>query len=281
MNIMSLIGCEKSLTTLTGTTYHTFPLAGAKTLKEIREFLNKNNGIYCWFDFDTKKIYIGSSKNLWKRFSTYKNCFFYKKTQRVNIKLRNRVNKVGTGNIKFFVLEMFNGSEQELRSLEQKYLDECLPFGKNGFNIRRTTITYLPKLLTQEVRNRIIEANTGENSSSAVLTDKNVISIKQSLIRGEKLISLAKQFKVSTTVISNVKRGLSWDHIKLSEEEESKLKTLVDKHKRKNLSEELVKAMKRDINSGIKMTILAKKYSVGYTCISGLKYGHFYKDINP
>jgi group I intron endonuclease len=281
MNIIDLIGCEKSLTTSTGVIYHTFPLRSVKTLMEIRELLNKNNGIYCWFDSDTRNVYIGSSKNLWKRFLSYKNSFFYKKTNRINIKLINRVKKVGTENIKFFVLEMFNGSEAGLRLLEQKYLDECLPFGKHGFNIRKNTITYTPKLLTQEVRDRIKEANTGENSSNAILNDKKIISIKQSLIRGEKLISIAKKFKVSVTVISNVKRGLTWSHVKLSEADENKLRTLVDKHKRKNLSIELIKSIKRDINSGIKMTVLAEKYSVGYTCISGLKYGHFYKNINP
>ena len=281
MSIIDLIGCEKSLTTSTGVTYPTFPLGDFKTLMEIRSFLHNNNGIYCWFDSETRKIYIGSSRNLWKRFLSYKNCFFYKKTTRVNVKLLNRVKKVGNGNIKFFVLEIFNGDEAGLRSLEQRYLDDCLPFGEHGFNIRKSTITYNPVLLTQEVRRRIKEANTGENSSNAILSDEKVILIKESIIRGEKLISIASEFKVSTTVISNIKRGLSWGHIRLSEAEEDKLKILVAKHKRKNLSVELIKSIKQDINSGIKMSELAKKYSVGYTCISGLKYGHFYKDINP
>jgi group I intron endonuclease len=281
MNIIDLIGCEKSLATLTGVIYPTFPLRNFKTLMEVRAFLNKNNGIYCWFDLETRKAYIGSSKNLWKRFLSYKNSFFYGKTNRINVKLLNRVKKAGNENIKFFVLEIFNGDEMGLRSLEQKYLDDCQPFGEYGFNIQKNTITYKKALLDQEVIRRIKEANTGENSSNAILTDEKVILIKKFIICGEKLTYIANKFNVSTTVISNIKRGLTWGHIRLSEEEEGKLKILTDKHKRKNLPIELIKSIKRDINSGIKMGELAKKYSLKYTCISGLKYGHFYKDINP
>jgi len=280
-NIIDLIGQDKEITTLTDIVYHTFPLKDFGSLREIRAFLHKNGGIYSWFDSETRKIYIGSSKNLWRRFLSYKNSFFYGKTKRVNIKLLHRVEKVGIKNIKFFVLELFNKEELELRKLEQEYLDKCLPFGKNGFNIRKSTIVYKPKLLPQEVIDKIIETHTGENSSNAILTNDAVLLIKKQLISGVKLKPISKEFKVSTTVISNIKRGLTWSHIKLSEKEEEQLKLLVERDKRLNLPRELIKSIKRDIKSGIKMNLLAKKYNLGYTCITGLKYGSFYKEINP
>lgn len=278
-SIIDLFGEVNEITTVSGIKYMTFPMKDMEQVSEIRQFLNLNGGVYCWIDEISKKVYIGSAKNLWNRFKSYKNYFFYRKTTKINKKLINHINKYGFQNVKFYILEIFNGSDDGLRELEQRYLNECLPFSKNGFNISKNTIRYKPAILNEESIQKIKDANTGENSSNAKLNDKKVFLIKTKLSKGEKLIDLAKEFEVSTTVISNIKRGLTWGHIEVSEEVSSALKKSVNKYKRLNLDPELVKKIKAEINSGKKMTEIAQAYNLGYTCISGLKYGSFYKSV--
>jgi len=278
-NIIDLFGEVNEINTLSEKTYSSFPLRDFNQVSEIRNFINLNGGIYCWVDQRSKKIYIGSAKNLWNRFRVYKNFFFYGKSNRINKKLAAFSKKYGFADIKFYILEIFNGKDEDLRALEQKYLNECSPFGQSGFNISKSTIKYKKSLLHEDTIKKIKEANTGENSSNAKLDNKKVLYIKNKLSEGERLVDLAREFGVSTTVISNIKRGLTWGHIKTSAEVSLKLQELINKHKKLNLSEDLVRKIKKEINSGKKMTDISIKYGLGYTCISGLKYGSFYKSV--
>lgn len=280
-NILSLLGTDSTVTTIRGQVINAFHLKEIGNVKEIRSFLGKNKGIYCWVNERNNKIYIGSSNNLWKRFLSYKRFFFYKKTQRINKKIINETQKNGYNHLKFYILELFTGPDKELRDLEQKYLDLYEPFNKFGYNINRKISFYPSKTFTQDFIQRIKDANTGENSSNAILNNEKVFKIKERLAKGEKLKTLASEFNVSTTVISNIKRGLTWAHIKIDENTQACIDSLISKHKRKNISHDIIKAIKTDISSGMKMTEIAKKYNLGYTCISGLKYGNIYKDIIP
>jgi group I intron endonuclease len=280
-NIKSLLGKEGDIKTLSCCNYNTFPLLGLGEISDIKTFLKNNGGIYCWASELNKKVYIGSSKRLWSRFKSYKNSFFYGSDNRISVKLLSHASKHGFLDLKFYVLEIFNGNEKELRLLEQKYLNECQPFNEIGFNIAKFTINYQTPRLREEVILKIKEANTGENSSNAKLNDQKVLEIKTRLANGEKLKLLANEFKVSITVISNIKRGLTWSHVKIDEEGELLLKKSSEKHKRMNMSESLVKEIKLKILAGYRMVDIAKEFGVGYTCVSGLKYGHFYRTINP
>lgn len=256
------------------------------SMSGIRNFLHDNAGIYAWQHVNSKKIYIGSSKCLWRRFLSYKNAFFHKKEKtmkKVNSKLMNAVNKHNFANFKFYVLEINNSGVKSLRTLEQKYLDEFCPFGDNGYNIHRTTNVCHEdfKDLDEKAIQKIKEAHTGENSSNAKLNNNKVKEIKKRLCKGDTLKNIAKDYSVSTTVISNIKRNKTWSHILLSEEEEKILKQKTKEQKKFKFSEELVKNIKIDLNNGMRITDIAKKYNVNYTSVSGLKYGNYYKHINP
>lgn len=281
----SLFGKCQEIKTRNDLIIKTFDLSCFESLKKKREFLCKNSGIYCWFDEIGGKIYIGSAKRIWNRFLTYRCCFNNKSgncfSNRLNLKMRNFIKKYGTHRLKFYILEIFCGTQSELRVLEQKYLDKYKPFNENGFNVADKTKDYIAFKFKKETRDRITALVSGENSSLAILNNENVIDIKKSLAKGEKLKVLAKKYGVSTTVISNIKRKISWKHIKISDEEENKLTELSKKSLKNKYSEDLVKKIKLDLSTGMKMTDIAKKYNVSYTGVSGLKYGHFYKDIIP
>lgn len=54
----------------------------------------------------------------------------------------------------------------------------------------------------------------GENNVLAKLTEEAVRQIKQCLAEGQRNVDLAREFGVKPDTISNIKRGLSWAHVR-------------------------------------------------------------------
>lgn len=57
------------------------------------------------------------------------------------------------------------------------------------------------------------EMRRGEETSLSKLTNDDVLEIKKCLMNGESCTDISKRYSVSTTVISNIKRKSSWDHV--------------------------------------------------------------------
>lgn len=94
------------------------------------------SGVYKITCLKNNKIYIGSSKNISKRFSSHKNQLKNKKHH--NYFLQKDWIKYGKENFKFEILELCEPNKRF--DLEQKYLDEIKPFYyNNGYNIQETT----------------------------------------------------------------------------------------------------------------------------------------------
>lgn len=283
-NCFSLLFGKRSILKLNdGNVIRTIILSDfCSTVKDYRAFLNKNMGIYAWHNESDNKVYIGSAKNLWNRFRFYKNAMLNgTNLDKLNVIMANKIKKYTHKNFKFYVLQICSLSESNLRQLEESYFNEFKPFGEIGYNIANKTVNYCPQKLSDNAIEKIKEANTGENSSNAVLDNKKVFEIKIALSEGKKLKYLSKKYNVSITVISNIKRGLTWSHIKIPKKNQDEIDKVNKRHKRKNFSKELVVNIKEDLNDGIPMTVIAKKYNIGYTAVSGLKYGHYYKNVTP
>lgn len=93
------------------------------------------------------------------------------------------------------------------------------------FNVSRGTITFIQKgeiWLHVDVEgfepfNRDVK---GEGNPCSSLTDKDVVDIKKLLLTSDKSQNeIAEMFKVSKHIISRIKLGKSWSHIKVDGEE--------------------------------------------------------------
>lgn len=90
-------------------------------------------GVYNITCLVNDKIYIGSSKNIYKRWKEHK--YHLNKNNHDNIFLQKDWNQYGEENFEFSILEECNESFRY--QLEQKYLDEYRPYYRNntGYNI--------------------------------------------------------------------------------------------------------------------------------------------------
>lgn len=238
------------------------------TPQECRKALKGMSCIYVWYNTKNKKIYIGSAVDLWRRFLSYK-LSFEKGEGKVNIRLINAFKLHGSSTIKMGVLEIMDRDKNKLKLREQFYLDHLLPFDEFGYNISKSANRPLNCELSEAGRLRIKERHTGENSEMAKLNDRKVLDIKEKLFLGLTLREIAEEYRVSSTVISNIARSKTWSHIKCSNEIESflKEKTIRQKQKYVHLIPEIVQLLSK----GEKMIDISKKYNIKYTTINNLK----------
>jgi len=244
---------------------------------ECRDFLKRKSGIYFWLSLIDNRIYIGSAVCLWNRLLSYLG-IFNRRQVRNNFPLVNSVKKHGIENFKFGILEILNDNRIALKNREQELLDYVKPFGENGFNISKSAFRALNCEISKEGRQRIRERHTGEMSEMSKLTNLKVLDIKTRLSKGELLKNLSKEFGVSTTVISNIKRGKTWSHIKVDDNIQEILDRKVQEEKHK-YTEDFVKKIKKDIKDGIRMIDISKKYSIPYMTINGIKRGDTHASV--
>jgi len=86
---------------------------------------------------------------------------------------------------------------------------------KDG-NKQNNSVENLEWCTAQENRKHAQEtglAAKGEDFSSAKLTDKCVMEIKERLMRGETYRSIGDKFGVSATIIHRIKHGEAWVHV--------------------------------------------------------------------
>lgn len=121
-----------------------------------------NTGIYKITNVKNGKFYIGSAKDIERRWWEHKNDL--KKKKHINTKLQNAWDFYGEPNFEFIILEVVN--ESDLFNREQFYLDVFKPYIKDiGYNINPKAsggdnFTFNPNK-TEILKNMTIANNVG------------------------------------------------------------------------------------------------------------------------
>lgn len=97
------------------------------------------SGIYQIKNKINNKIYIGSSKDIYKRWRYH--IADFKANRHCNQYFQASWNKYGEDNFEFSILEKVINLE-DLKDIEQQYLLKLNPFKENGYNLCKTTESY-------------------------------------------------------------------------------------------------------------------------------------------
>lgn len=143
----------------------------------------------------TKKVYIGQSVNIEKRFKRYKN--LHCKGQRI---IYNSFLKYGVENHKFEIL--CECEINELNDKERYYQDLYNAVGKNGLNCRLTTSSDRSGKLSEETINKLIESQKNRKVSEETKLKLSIIN------KGKK----HKQETIIKMKLSNKKHFLGKKH---------------------------------------------------------------------
>jgi len=148
--------------------------ADTQKLEILTENQNKS-GIYQWVNKINGKTYIGSSKNLGRRFRNYFNIsFLVKKIEKGKSMIYNALLKNGYSNFTLKILEYCDATQADLLKREQYYIDKLNP----EYNILKTAGTSLEFKHSDETRVKMSNSRTGEKNPMFGLKHSDEIRAK-------------------------------------------------------------------------------------------------------
>jgi group I intron endonuclease len=165
-----------------------------------------------------KKIYIGKSNDQLKNGSTRWQIHIRiakggrEKYGRSFSVVHRAIRKYGKENFDYEVIQ-YTDTEIEALDLEQKLIAHMRASGKPAYNVTAGGEGMTGYHHTKNTKQRLSIACRGNNSPRSILTEQDVITIKQSLNDGISRKKLATLYRVSKSTIAMIAQGKRWTHI--------------------------------------------------------------------
>lgn len=248
--------------------------------------INSNNlphksGIYKIENLINKKVYIGQSKDIYKRYHNHhKSDCYNNKSPSYNFQIYQAIRKYGEENFSITVLELCDLEELDEKEIFWiKYYDSF----KNGYNATEGGQFWTPSIHSKEIemKRRIIREKNqslkGQNHPRAKLPNSEVILIRQRYIDGETVEQIYKDYKEIYNNILVFKRiifGQSYKEVGNIPNKEN------IRYTNSKLTIEQVKEIRyRYENENVSYAKLAKEYLVSSSSISNIIQRKTYKHV--
>lgn len=154
-------------------------------------------GIYKIINLVNNKFYIGSSKNLMKRWTDH--LYRLRNNKHMNKHLQNAYNKYGESSFAFVIIESNNTwNEQELREKEQKYLDYYFKTCPELF------YNMAPKAVGGNSTNFSEEALRSISEKNRKLSNEELEEVKEKILLGVPKKEIAKQYNIQASTLSSI-----------------------------------------------------------------------------
>ena len=157
------------------------------------------------------ECYIGSSKDIAKRWSSH--LANLKNNKHRYEELQEAFNQ-NVNNIKWEIIDTCE--IEQLEELEREYIKYFKSLGYTVVNVWQKDSNIVRKRDVKDVSN-MRKAQTGERNGNSKLKEEDIILIKILLKRNVKVSEIAKYFKVSYTLINNIKNGKRWASVDLND----------------------------------------------------------------
>lgn len=239
------------------------------------------SGVYKIKNILNNKVYVGSSVNIYERWSEHKREL--SKNNHHSILLQRAWNKYGEENFEFNVLEKCN--ESELLDKEQYYLDLYVAYDKNkGYNIARHSSAPMKgrkhsqetiAVLIEGLKNR--DKSTwlkGQDAHNSKLKDEDIPEIKRMIYEGYKICDIADTYRVKPNTITQIKTGARWKHIDTVYDD-----LIIQQPKQKLKEEDIIEIKKLLIDNKLTITEIANKYDITFGMVSAIKNLRIHKEI--
>lgn len=167
------------------------------------------SGVYKIENIHTNEVYIGSTSNMTKRWGIHLNRL--RRNEHHSQKLQQAFNEYGVEAFTFSVIEVC--SKKESLKREKFYIEQYNSI-EDGYNMEQFRDSEeFKKLASTTIAKMNSERLKGKRSINASLDDDTVRKIKQALAEGKTGASVAREFNVSTTIVSRIRRGKTYSNI--------------------------------------------------------------------
>jgi len=241
----------------------------------------KRPGIYFFLNTLNGKFYIGSSVNIYERFSCH--ILSLKPSYKCFCKLLKRsLIKNGLGVFVFGVLEFLDTptNKERLIAREQHFLDLLRPFSRDvGYNLSPTANSPLgvkrSKKFCAENKKRNIE-----NMTNSKLRPEDIVEIFRLSAEGRDRKYIQSVFNIHHRTVSDILTRYTWYHVEIDPElvrksEESRLPKWISLERAEEVAIELVK-----IGKMLKpLTKIAEDMGICRRTLSKINSGKSFPDI--
>lgn len=240
---------------------------------------NDVRGIYYILNTLNKKIYIGSSCHINRRF--YEHKYFLNKNTHANKHLQSAWNKYGEDVFEFGIIELIDSKKEDLLDVEQIWLDYFQSYDdKNGYNISAYAEGSGGYKVSKETRKKIRKWHIGQKASEKTRKKlslqrmgelNNFYGKHHSEETKEYLRKIKTGRKLSETHKHKIIKNLRHDG--WSDEERNKMREfrIGEKSSNVKLTENEVIDILKSLKNGVYEKTLADKYNISLTQISRIK----------
>lgn len=244
--------------------------------------IEKLCGVYKITCISNKKIYIGSSLNIGKRWMYHIQDL--KRDNHKNPHLQHAWNKYGAEMFEFLVIETVYNPE-DLINREQYWLDTLGSYNDLiGFNICKTAESQLGHRWTDEQKKRhstrikeicgpsLEKANEvnrkrfldGGVAHNAKLTKKSVVNLIDDYNKGASTSELSKKYNIGWTTAKYIIERKLWSRF---------TENLYIRERAKILTKEIVRDIKAKLKNGIPPKQIAMMYNINVNKVYSIKSG--------
>lgn len=175
------------------------------------------DGVYLIKNNITKKVRIGSAKNIHKRFSNYKATLRKGNAPKL---MQKDYNDFGEASFEFIILEVCKVTELfEREKYWQEQYEDCKMYNKNKIaNIDKKIRRGLEAKKYKEKRSSVTSGENNGNNSK--LKSEDVKEIRRMLLMERYTVAeIAEMFNCSKGLIYNIKTNYRWNSVQLSDKE--------------------------------------------------------------
>jgi group I intron endonuclease len=228
--------------------------------------------IYKVINLINNKIYIGQTiQTLRERKRRHISCAFVSNS---NVYFHKALRKYGKENFKWEIIDIAE-THEELNEKEKYWIALYNSFGENGYNCTiggDATTGYKHTEESKEKMSKTLKENgalKGSNNPNSKLTEVKVLEIKELIKNGASLSEIARRFNTTYSIISKIKRGITWKNVG---EDVSYIKY--------HLTEDEVREIKILLNEkDLNQKEIAKKFNVSTDVISSINVGRNWRNV--
>lgn len=253
---------------------------------------NDISGVYYILNKKNNKIYIGSSKRINRRF--YEHRYFLNNQNHGNEHLQKAWNKYGEDNFEFGIIEIFNGNDDELRDVEQIWMDYFSSYNKDvGYNISAFAEGSGGYIVSEQTREKLKNFHMGRKASEE--TKQKLSSQRKGELNGffgkqhtEESRQKMRKAKLGNKITETQKKALDYGREVMRElikTPEYRKKLSISKQGEKSstskLKESDVIEILKELKGGRTEAELSEQYGVAIPSISRIKnrkrWGYLYE----
>lgn len=174
--------------------------------------------VYCFYNKLNKKLYIGSSNNMLRRFVNYY-LAIDKRYSFHSVLLKRAFNKYKREGFLFCIIEKLpkNSTKEFIIAREQYFIDLFNPVCPKGYNLCSIANSNAGRKVSKSTRKKLSLANI-KNPTNAKLQKHQIIEIFLDFIKYKNYKYICSKYGIKSKTVEQILHRRTWRHVKIEKD---------------------------------------------------------------